>query len=196
MVHYQTEELNVPEAKAKSIVRACTRSLYTPLTPGLKSAIDAVLCANGKLTIEDAKKAKYGKENEMSMSPDELRRALEARKSYNCVSDSGTRLFHSRLAVMRLEAQVLMKEDGLPARQAHDIVASDFLESGIFIPKDSRGKPRPPEFQAKINYDKEYDLDLFVPNRRAPIRVHSRPRRARHPRSQTAVAVKDQDYHR
>jgi len=158
MVFFQTEDLHVPEAKAKSIVRACTRTLYKPLTPDFKSATDAVLCANGKLKIEDAKKAKDGKENEMSISPDELRKA---RKSYNCVSDQGTRLFHSRLAVMRLEAQVLMHEDGLPAKEAHEIVAKDIQESGIFTPKDSRGKPRPPEFQAKINYDKEYDLDLF-----------------------------------
>jgi hypothetical protein len=59
-----------------------------------------------------------------------------------------------------------MHEDGLSPKQAHEEVANDALRNGTFIhwhidSKTGLKKPRPPEFQAKINFDKEYDLDLF-----------------------------------
>jgi hypothetical protein len=120
MVEFQMDHHNVPEEKAKSIVRACTRTLYKPMVPDFKSAGDANLVANDKLSIQDALRCKEGREDELTIPKEELQ---TLRKSYNCVSDQGTRIFHARLADMRFQAQVSRKcgarVKGLSPKAAH-----------------------------------------------------------------------------
>ncbi len=120
MVEFQIDHHNMSEERAISSVRACTRTLYKPMVPDFKSASDANLVANGKLAIEDALKCKEGREDELSITKDELQKR---RKSYNCVADQGTRIFHSRLADMRFQAQVSRKcgecVQGLSPKAAH-----------------------------------------------------------------------------
>jgi hypothetical protein len=70
-----------------------------------------------------------------------------------------------------------MSEDGLSPKAAHDVVAKHVAESGMCIFKDKYDNPRPPEIQAKIYFNKEYDLDLFRAEHMppAPAPVCTRP---------------------
>ncbi len=86
-----------------------------------------------------------------------------------------------------------MSEDGLSPKAAHEEVAKQVADSGMYIFRDRYDNPRPPEIQAKIYFNKEYDLDLFRAESRAPapapVCTGQLPPAARPPKAPPAQSV-------
>lgn len=146
-----------PKGSAISTLRGAQVKTNKAILPDFKSATDAALCAEGKLSEADAILCKQGREDKLSMPAHEMK---SLRKTVACVSNKGTRVYHIASEFIRHEATRLILK-GVDPSKAYSIIQKQHVDSQKWVALDEFDNPEPPAVQADIYLNKKYDFQQF-----------------------------------
>ena len=160
---FQLEHLKsqgVEEQSARGMLRGSKRKVYEALLNpvGIKSGVDGVLVARGKLRVDDAQKCGVKRENDTSIGKEEVKRI---RKTVKDVGLEGTRILHSREADLSFQATRLMMNDpNMKPNEAYKIVKQQCIDNKMFVLRDRDGEIESAEEHCRVYFDKRHDKEI------------------------------------
>jgi hypothetical protein len=159
---FQLEHLKsqgVEEQSARGMLRGCKRNVYQALLNpvGIKSGVDGVLVARGKLRVDDAQKCGVKRENDTSIGKEEVKRI---RKTVKDVGLEGTRILHSREADLSFQASRLMMNDNMKPNEAYKIVKQQCIDNQTFVFRNRDGEIESAEEHCRLYFDKRHDKEI------------------------------------
>ena len=147
------------EQSARGMLRGSSKHFYQGLLQpaDVKSGVDAVLVARGRLSCEDAKLCGVKREHEASVDKKELKRLRNTVKN---VGAEGTRILHSRMYDMRFQAtQLMMNDPTMKPDEAAKIVRQQCIDNKTYLFRDKDNNPMSAESHCKIYFDKVRDKE-------------------------------------
>ena len=150
----------IDETTAVSMIRDAKRHIYQALLNpvGIKSGVDGVLVARGKLRADDAQKCGVERENDTSIGKEEVRRLRQTVKGFG---NEGTRILHSREADLSFQATRLMMNDPtMTLDEAYKIVKQQCLDNQMFVFRNRDGEIESAEEHCRLYFDKRHDKEI------------------------------------
>jgi hypothetical protein len=160
--NYQVELLKSQgkdEMSARGMLRGASKHFYQGLLQPakVKSGVDGVLVARGRLSPEDACLCGVKREHEASIDQQELRRL---RKTVKNVGAEGTRILHSRMYDMRFQqTQLMMNDDTMKPDEAAKIVRQQCIDNKTYLFRDKDNNPLPAKEHCKLYFDQTHDKE-------------------------------------
>ena len=161
-VAHAQEAQGLSKASAKAAVQNADRHVYGALLKpaGFNSGTDAVLCAKGILSEQDAILCGQKRAAEVSIGKEAL---ADERHKVKSVANEGTRVLHSHKNDIRYRALRLQKGDPtLSTAKAMQIIERQAIENETYVLRDANGNKESPFEHAKAYFDKESDFELYL----------------------------------